>query len=89
MPLLGQYLKKRGLVSDEQLEEALGHQAVHGARLGTNLVELGFVSIEALAESLSRLHKVPMPSRSWLEKPQRAAVQRVTRPLVERIRFIR
>lgn len=88
MSRLGQYLRTRGLVTGEQLEEALGHQAVQGARLGTNLIELGVLSIEQLAQCLSEFHQVPLPPREWLEKPQRAAVQRVTRPLVERLRFV-
>lgn len=88
MSRIGQYLQTRGVITGEQLEEALGHQAVHGARLGTNLVELGYLSIETLATCLAAYHKVQLPPRKWLEKPQRAAAQRVTRALVERIRFI-
>jgi hypothetical protein len=88
MSRLGQYLEARGFISRDQLEEALSHQTVHGARLGTNLVELGFISVEQLAACLSDFHKAPLPERRWLEKPQRAATQRATRSLVERIRFI-
>ena len=88
MSRLGQYLEARGFISRDQLEEALSHQTVHGARLGTNLVELGYIAIEQLAACLSDYHKIPLPERRWLEKPQRAATQRATRSLVERIRFI-
>ena len=88
MSRIGQFLQTRGVITSEQLDDALGHQAVQGARLGTNLVELGYLSAETLAECLSAYHKVPLPPRKWLEKPQRAAAQRVTRALVERIRFI-
>jgi hypothetical protein len=88
MSRLGQYLISRGLITRDQLEDALSHQAVHGARLGTNLVELGSISVEQLAACLGDFHKTPLPERSWLEKPQRAATQRATRTLVERIRFI-
>jgi hypothetical protein len=88
MSRLGQYLISRGLISRDQLEDALSHQAVHGARLGTNLVELGSISVEQLAACLGDFHKTPLPERRWLEKPQRAATQRATRSLVERIRFI-
>src|SRR5262249_10482029 len=88
MSRFAQYLIKRGLLSSEQVEEALQHQAVYGARLGTNLVELGLLDMERLAECLSEFHRVPLPPRPWLERPRRAALKRVTRPLVERIRFI-
>ena len=88
MARLGQYLISRGLVTGEQLDDALASQAVQGARLGTNLVELGALSIEDLAQALADYHKAPLPPREWLDKPQRTATQRVTRALVERIRFI-
>lgn len=88
MSRLGQYLQTRGFITGDQLDEAISHQAVQGARLGTNLVELGYIGIEELAQCLADFHKVPLPERSWLEKPQRAAAQRATRSIVERIRFI-
>jgi len=88
MSRLGQYLQARGLITRDQLDDALSHQTVHGARLGTNLVELGSISVEQLAACLADFHKTPLPERRWLEKPQRAATQRATRSLVERIRFI-
>src|SRR5690349_1088382 len=88
MSRLGQFLCARGLLSDDQLREALDHQAIYGARLGTNLIELRYITPEKLAESLSAFHRVPLPPRTWLERPGKAAIKRVTRPLVERIRFI-
>jgi hypothetical protein len=88
MTRFSSHLLKRKLLTQEQLEEALQHQAVYGARLGTNLVELRMLTVEQLAECLAEFHRVPLPPRPWLERPKRAAVQRVTRPLVERIRFI-
>jgi hypothetical protein len=88
MTRFSQHLIKRGLLTEMQLEEALQHQAVYGARLGTNLVELRMIRVDQLAECLSEFHKIALPPRPWLERPKRAAVERVTRPLVERIRFI-
>jgi hypothetical protein len=88
MSRLGNYLEKQGLLTREQLEAALQHQAEHGARLGTNLVELGMLRVEQLAESLSMFHNVALPPRKWIERPHRAAVKRVSRLLVERVRFI-
>src|SRR5690349_3296517 len=88
MSRFGQYLQKRGFLSRDQLQEALEHQAVYGARLGSNLVELHMITPERLAEALADFHHAPLPPRAWLERPGKAAVKRVTRPLVERIRFI-
>jgi hypothetical protein len=88
MSRFGQFLNKRGFLTRDQLQEALEHQAVYGARLGTNLIELHMMSPDRLAEALAEFHGAPLPPRAWLERPGKAAVKRVTRPLVERIRFI-
>lgn len=88
MSRFGTYLQKLGLLTVEQLDAALAHQAERGARLGTNLVELGRIDVELLAECLSGYHGVPLPPRKWLQRPQRSAVKRVTRGLVERTRFV-
>jgi hypothetical protein len=88
MSRFAQFLLKKQLLLPEQLEQALQHQAVYGARLGTNLVELRILTVERLAECLAEFHRIPLPPRAWIERPKRNAVERVTRPLVERIRFI-
>ena len=49
---LGELLVKKGLVSLEQVEEALKIQATTGKRLGDILVEKGYISREALEEVL-------------------------------------
>lgn len=51
---LGEMLVHQGLLSPGDLEEALGWQVLYGGRLGTNLLELGLVEEEALAECLGR-----------------------------------
>lgn len=52
---LGDWLVREGLVAPEGVQEALESQVVHGGRLGTNLVELGLLSEEALARALGAL----------------------------------
>ena len=46
---LGDIFVERGLISDEQLREALEQQRETGGKLGEVLVELGFVTRVALA----------------------------------------
>jgi hypothetical protein len=46
---LGDIFVERGLINDEQLNEALSVQRGSGAKLGEVLVELGFVTRVALA----------------------------------------
>lgn len=56
---LGQILLKAGRITTQQLDEALRHQVVHGGKLGTNLVELGFITEHELSLVLG--HKLGVP----------------------------
>lgn len=56
---LGQQLLSEGLVSEDQLEEGLRHQVLHGGRLGSNLVELRHIGLDDLARALGRQHVKP------------------------------
>jgi type IV pilus assembly protein PilB len=51
---LGVLLRDRGLLTDFQLESAIARQRKTGRRLGHVLVELGFVTPEAVLEALSQ-----------------------------------
>ena len=53
MPRLGDIFVERGLISGEQLEEALQQQRETGGKLGEILVDLGFVTRVALAGVIS------------------------------------
>jgi hypothetical protein len=53
---LGELLIQEKLITPQALEEALEAQVVHGGRLGTNLLELGFLSEKDLARMLGQLH---------------------------------
>ena len=46
---LGDIFVERGLITDEQLKEALAKQCETGGKLGETLVDLGFVNRVALA----------------------------------------
>lgn len=62
-------LLEERLVSPAQLEEALETQVVHGGRLGTNLVEHGFLKEADLARVLGRLHGLPYASGEMVPDP--------------------
>ena len=55
-----------GRIDSTQLEEGLSAQVIHGARLGTNLVELGLVDIDTLAAALGEQHAVPVAEPALL-----------------------
>jgi hypothetical protein len=71
---LGELLIQEKLVTPEQVEEALETQVVHGGRLGTNLVELGFLKETDLARVLGRQHNLPYAAGEMVPDPQALAL---------------
>jgi hypothetical protein len=58
MPL-GQVLIEEGVITRGQLTAALQRQVDVGGRLGTNLIDLGWATVDQIARGLARLHGVP------------------------------
>ncbi|HUP46670.1 MAG TPA: type IV-A pilus assembly ATPase PilB [Thermoanaerobaculia bacterium] len=56
---LGELLTKAGLISQEQLKEALKVQKESGSKLGETLIKLAFVTEEDITECLSQQFGVP------------------------------
>jgi len=59
MGLLGEMLVERGAISTEQLHAALSTSREGSARLGTCLIDSGFIDERALLEALAEQHSVP------------------------------
>jgi type IV pilus assembly protein PilB len=60
MPVkIGEMLSKEGLITPQQLQEALAHQKQNGVKLGRALVSLGFVKDDEITGLLSRQYGVP------------------------------
>lgn len=57
--MLGDYLLKDGLITEEDLEEALQYQVIYGGRLGTNLLEMGLIDDDELTAALSKVLGTP------------------------------
>ena len=64
---LGDLLVKAGLISAEQLTQALDHQKKTNARLGSCLVTLGFITDEEVTTFLSRQYGVPSINLAYFE----------------------
>src|SRR6266851_1674780 len=58
---IGEMLLEAGILTRQQLEEALNAQLIYGGKLGTNLVEHGFVTEEFLTSFLSKQCNMPAP----------------------------
>jgi type IV pilus assembly protein PilB len=64
---LGDLLLKEKIISQEQLSQALRSQKETGARLGSVLVKLGFVTDEEVTNCLSRQYGVPAINLSYFD----------------------
>ena len=69
---LGELLLKDGLITQEQLQEALSYQKERGGRLGSIFISLGMVSENDVAEVLSRQQGVPAINLSMFEIDKKA-----------------
>jgi hypothetical protein len=85
---LGDVLVSSGVITQEQLGEALRHQERVGGRLGTNLVELGFLDERALAGALAKQLSIPSVSQAQLEKIAADVTTLIPGPLAARLRVI-
>jgi hypothetical protein len=64
---LGTLLLRNAAISLTQLEAGLRAQVLYGGRLGTNLVELGFLDVDGLGAYLGELTGLPVASQGLLE----------------------
>lgn len=65
---LGTLLVREGVITPQQLEEALRIQVLYGGRLGTTLVELNYVSIDVMGEWLGRTTGFPVATQLMFEE---------------------
>jgi len=64
---VGSMLVKHHVITEAQLEEALRNQVIFGGKIGTNLIELGYLSADKLADFLSKNKGVPAVTTKQLE----------------------
>jgi len=82
---LGTLLLRNAAISLTQLEAALRAQVIYGGRLGTNLVELGFVDLDVLAGYLGELTQLPVATRELLEAASPEALALVDAGTADRL----
>jgi type IV pilus assembly protein PilB len=66
-PQIGDLLIKQNLISSEQLGTALKYQQENGGRLGSILINLGFVEDDDITTILSRQYGVPSINLAYFE----------------------
>ena len=85
---LGEMLVSRGLISPQQLEQALAAQFQYGGRLGTNLVELGIIDDGRLAACLSEQLGVPYVRPQALSAVPRDVIALLPPKLAKKYRVV-
>lgn len=81
---IGDMLVKAKMITMDQLDEALKQQVMFGGKLGTNLIELGFVDEEALAFILSERLGVPYVHPSKFENIPKEVIAAIPKEVVEK-----
>ncbi len=84
MPRLGELLVLAGLLTAEQVEQALRAQVLWGGRLGTNLVELHHLELDPLAKALGRQHRMPAALARHFNHADRELQRRLSPELADR-----
>jgi hypothetical protein len=85
---LGTLLLRNGAIGLSQLEAALRNQVLYGGRLGTNLVELGFVDLELLSSYLAELSGFQVATPSLLDDADRTLLDKLGSDDAHRLRAV-
>jgi len=84
MARLGELLVGAGILTAEQIDQALRAQVIWGGRIGTNLIELGCLDLDELSGALGRQHKLPAALARHFERADAEVQQRMSPDLAER-----
>jgi hypothetical protein len=66
---LGENLLRRGIISQSQLQEALRTLQFFGGKLGSQLIQLGYLDEVELGTTLAEIHRVSYADREDLRQP--------------------
>jgi hypothetical protein len=81
---LGEILISAEIISSDQLEQALEAQVMLGARLGTSLVELGYIDLDGVSNALAHQHRLPAALASHFDRADPELQLRLAPSLAER-----
>ena len=85
---LGEALVKESLITREQLKQALERQVIFGGRIGTNVVEMGFIKEKELAAFLSKYFRIPAVDPAQLAAVDEETVACFTRETAEKYKAV-
>ncbi len=85
---LGEILVAASVLTVEQVDEALRAQVMWGGRLGTNLVELGYLDLDTLSSALGRQAGLPAALASHFARADQALQLMLTVDIAERFQCV-
>jgi hypothetical protein len=85
---VGSMLVQDQIITESQLEEALRNQVIFGGKIGTNLIELGYITAEHLSEALSRHKGFPQAKPSELHSISPEVISLVTAEIAKKHQLI-
>jgi hypothetical protein len=85
---LGTLLIRRGIITAQQLDQAVQCQVLFGGRLGSNLLELGFVTEDQLRDLLVEKGKLPAVGRERLADLSADLIKLVPRGLASKHKLV-
>lgn len=85
---LGTLLLRNAAIGLSQLEAALRNQVLYGGRLGTNLVELGFIDLEQLSTYLAELTGLPIATPTLLDDADKRLLDMLGSDEAHRLRAV-
>ncbi len=85
---LGELLISEGIITQDQLDEALKCHVIFGVKLGSSLIELGFVKEDVLLNLLSRKLGVPPVTFDELFHAPPDVIARISPAVAEKFRVI-
>jgi hypothetical protein len=85
---LGTLLLRNAAIGLSQLEAALRNQVLYGGRLGTNLVELGYIDLELLSAYLAELSGFPIATPTLLDQAEPTLLEKLGPDDAHRLRAI-
>jgi hypothetical protein len=88
MAYFGTYLLKCGALKHSEIEDALQSRVVFGGRLGTNLLELGYLSLDDLARYLAEYTGAPLAPARRLSDPHPQALRAIPLALARRFKVL-
>src|SRR5687767_3028648 len=81
---LGELLVRKGIVTAKVIDETLKAQMIYGGRIGTLLVEQGFVDIDVLGQALAEQHKFPLVDKKMFETATDFSVLLITPDIAQK-----